>query len=361
MNWTDLAHIHRNRATGLSNGGWAYDAYPELETLDAGKTISVARIDGPAVITCIHLTQHLIYKSEDERYTNEERTLATRGIILEICFDDAETPAVRVPLSDFFADGCCGRAGYYSTLFVEKAPESYNCFIPMPFRRSAQVMLRNETDRNLSNYTFVEYERLDRWPEDTGYFHATWKRFAFQLDADTDKHFFHIDGCGHLIGRAWSICTAEPFFKDYSFIMEGNNEIRIDGEAQPRIDYLGTEDSFGFSWGFGNLFNGLYNGINYLDKRMPLMLSIYRFMGSNAIRFNRSLDLRIDWSNEFRFSKKYEEFKARIGDVNKAGGGYVDYATTYYWYQDSPGFAHDPLPPLGERLIPVLPSGDMKS
>lgn len=267
MNWTDLTHIHRNRTTGLSNGGWAYDAYPELETLDAGKTITVARIDGPAVITCIHLTQHLIYKSEDERYTNEEKTLATRAIILEICFDDA----------------------------------------------------------------------------------------------DTDRHFFHIDGCGHLIGRAWSICTAEPFFKDYSFIMEGNNEIRIDGEAQPRIDYLGTEDSFGFSWGFGNIFNGLYNGINYLDKRMPLMLSIYRFMGANAIRFNWSLDLRIDWSNEFRFSKKYEEFKARIGDVNKAGGGYVDYATTYYWYQDSPGFSHDPLPSLAERLKPVLHSGDAKS
>ena len=33
--------------------------------------------------------------------------------------------------------------------------------------------------------------------------------------------------------------------------MEGNNEIDIDGR-QRVIDYLGTECSFGFCWGFRN-------------------------------------------------------------------------------------------------------------
>ncbi len=232
----------------------------------------------------------------------------------------------------------------------------------MPFRKSARVTLRNETDRDLHNYTFVEFETLDAWPEDTGYFHVAWKRFAFQLNADTDKQFFHIDGCGHLIGRAWSVCTAEPYFRDFHFIMEGNNEFRIDGEGQPRIDYLGTEDSFGFSWGFRDVFTGPYIGINYLDRGSPGMLSIYRFLGSNPIRFNRSLDLRIDWTNEFRTwaPKAYAEFLATIRDANERGGAYVDYATTYYWYQSAPGFPHDPLPPLAKRLIPVRGANEAK-
>jgi hypothetical protein len=43
--------IQPDPRTGFSNAGWAYDAYPELETLDRYKTMTVADIVGPAVIT----------------------------------------------------------------------------------------------------------------------------------------------------------------------------------------------------------------------------------------------------------------------------------------------------------------------
>ncbi|MBN1776485.1 MAG: DUF2961 domain-containing protein [Clostridiales bacterium] len=355
MDWKEISIVRRNRRSGMSNAGWAYDAYPELDTLGAGKTMTAARIEGPAVITCIHMTQHFVYVPEDEPHPETWKALGARGIILEIFFDGAETPAVSAPLGDFFADGCGGRAKYFSTPFVEKAPEAYNCFIPMPFLKSARVTLRNETGRDLNNYTFVEYEKLDKLPEDTGYFHASWKRMAFQLNHDTDKQVFHIDGCGHLVGRAWSICTAEPYFRDFHFIMEGNNEFRIDGEAEPSVDYLGTEDSFGFSWGFREPFCGPYNGINHLDRAKPNMLSVYRFLSANAIRFTKSLDLRIDWKNEFRTWTKenYAKFLSAIRQANESGGAYVDYAMTFYWYQDAPGGAHAPLPPLEKRLLPL--------
>lgn len=362
MDWKDQAVIRKGCSSGMCNGGWAYDAYPGLETLGAGKTMTAARIEGPAVITCIHMTQHFVYVPADEPCPEKWKALGARGIILEIFFDGVEVPAVSVPLGDFFADGCGGRAAHFSTPFVEKAPEAYNCYIPMPFRKSAQVTLRNETDRDLYNYTFVEYEKLDQWPENAGYFHASWKRTAFQLNADTDRQFFHIDGCGHLIGRAWSICTAEPYFRDFHFIMEGNNEFRIDGEPEPRIDYLGTEDSFGFSWGFRNVFTSPNIGINHLDRGTPNMLSIYRFLGTNAMRFSRSLDLRIDWTHEFRTWKPeaYAQFLAAIQNANETGGAYVDYAMTYYWYQETVGFAHDPLPPLDKRLLPLWGAGEAK-
>jgi hypothetical protein len=360
MDWKERAAIRRGHSSGMRNGGWAYDAYPELETLGAGKTMTAASIEGPAVITCIHITQHFVYIPSIEPHPEKWKALGARGILLEIFFDGADTPAVQAPLGDFFADGCGGRAAHFSTPFVEKAPEAYNCFIPMPFRKSARVTLRNETDRDINNYTFVEYEKLDALPEDAGYFHASWKRMAFQLNRDTDRRFFHIDGCGHLIGRAWSVCTREEYFKDFHFVMEGNNELRIDGEEQPRIDYLGTEDSFGFSWGFRSLFSGLYNGINYLNRELPSMLSIYRFLGSNAVRFIKSLDLRIDWTHEFRTwtPENYKKFLTAIRNANQSGGAYVDYAMTQYWYQDTPGGAHAPLPPLEKRLIPVWGAGE---
>jgi len=344
----DIARL-KNHDFGSCNGGWAYDAYPELETLDAGRSITIADIKGPAVITNIHSTQH--FTGDGSLSVDENKAVNARGILLEIYYNDVDAPSVQVPLGDFFADGCCGKARHFSTPFVEKAPESYNCFIPMPFETSARVVLRNETSYNLGNYSFVEFEKLPSWEKDLGYFHATWKRFAFQLHGRTDQHFLHIDGKGHLIGCAWSICTDEPFFKEFHFVMEGNNEIRIDGEKDPRADYLGTEDSFGFSWGFREPFIGIHNGINFVQHETPSMLSIYRFRDINAIRFNKSLDIRIDWSHEWLGN---ENFQKAIAELYAKDHGWVDYATTYYWYQESVGYDHTPLMPLDERMRPIL-------
>jgi len=355
-NWRDAAQLRRSSQFGSCNGGWAYDAYPELETLDAGRSITIAEVTGPAVITNIHTTQHhLSYCIRDQHLSEtERRAIAARGVMLEIYYNDIPVPAVRVPLGDFFADGCGGRAELFSSLFVEKAPESYNCFIPMPFEGSARVVLCNATAYDLRNYSFVEFERLPSWEDNLGYFHATWKRFPFQLYGATDQPFFHVDGRGHLIGRAWSICTNEPRFAGYHFVMEGNNEIRIDGDPNPSADYLGTEDSFGFSWGFQRPFSGLYNGINFVQKENPSLLSIYRFRGQNAIRFNESLDLRIDWSNEYLDKK---EFHRELADMRAAGRVWVDYATTYYWYQESVGYEHELLMSLEGRVQQVLSPG----
>ena len=51
----------------------------------------------------------------------------------------------------------------------------------MPFAQRARVYLRNDTDRNLSNYSFVEWEPLPAWDARLGYFHATYDRRSFQL------------------------------------------------------------------------------------------------------------------------------------------------------------------------------------
>ncbi len=348
-NWGYIARLKKKQSFGACNGGWAYDAYPQLETLDAGRRISIADIEGPAVITNIHSTQHFI---RDDRLSEDEcRAMSARGVILEIYYNDVTVPAIRAPLGDFFGDGCGGKAQHFSTSFVEKAPESYNCLIPMPFEKSARVVLWNTTEYDLANYSFVEFERLPFWEGDLGYLHSTWKRFAFQLYGKTDQHFLHIDGCGHLVGRSWSVCTDEPFFKDFHFVMEGNNEVRIDGEEKPRADYLGTEDSFGFSWGFRQPFTGSYNGINFVQHETPSMLSIYRFRGRNLVRFLESFDLRIDWSHEWT---QNEDFQKRIADLHAEDRGWIDYATTYYWYQETVGYDHEPVMPLDERAKAIL-------
>lgn len=333
----DLATIKPDIRTGFSNAGWKYDRYKDLQSLDAHTRMTVADVKGPGIIRHIHMCRH------------NPKELAARGVVLEIWFDDAKQPAVTCPVADFFGDGCNGNGKHFSSKFIECAPWSYNCYFPMPFAKRARVILRNDTAKNIMDYSYVEWENLPEWNGKLGYFHATYQRKCFQLTKESDETFFEVQGTGHLLGRQYSVITDEPLFRKFSFVMEGNNEVDIDGQ-QRRLDYLGTEDSFTFSWGFQQTYAGLRTGMALVEHGDLNRLSIFRFHDHMPIRFNKSLRWHINWSHEsfFTGNPKWAEAVAR-------GGCRVDYATVYYWYQTVPGgFKHQPLRPPGERARVML-------
>lgn len=309
----DLPIIRKGVRTGFANAGWKYDRYGELKSLDAHTRMVVCDLKGPGIIRHIHTTRH------------RPADLLARGIVLEVYFDDAKEPAVHSPLADFFGNGCNGRSMDFTSNLIECAPWSYNCYFPMPFRTRAKVILRNDTGKNAMNYSYVEWEPLSEWKPDLGYFHATYRRNAFQLTKDTDEVLFHVKGAGHLLGRQFSIVTDEPLFGNFQFVVEGNNEVDVDGR-QRALDYLGTEDSFTFSWGFRNTFAGLRAGITLVAKGRTNLLSIYRFHDHMPIRFDNQLRWHINWKHERTFTRRPAWAKAVAGD-----GCWVDYATVYYW------------------------------
>ena len=67
--------------------------------------------------------------------------------------------------------------------------------------------------------------------------------------------------------------------------------------------------------------------------------------------FEKSLDLRIDWSNEWTDNKNFQK---EIAELKAKDRGWLDYATTYYWYQESVGYEHEPLISLDKRVKPIL-------
>jgi hypothetical protein len=167
---------------------------------------------------------------------------------------------------------------------------------------------------------------------------------------------------GHIVGKQYSIMTDEPLFRDFTLVMEGNNEVDIDGQPR-RLDYLGTEDSFTFSWGFQRPFAGLRAGMTLLKHDLPSMLSIYRFHDHQPVRFNKSLRWHVNWSQERGFLGGWDKpseakgapFGAKWAASVAKGGCWVAYATVHYWYQTVPGgYRHDPLPPAAERAKLML-------
>ncbi|MCC6124273.1 MAG: DUF2961 domain-containing protein [Pirellulales bacterium] len=334
----ELAAIRPQSRAGFANAGWTADRYPHLPTLDAKKSMLMADLEGPGVIRAIHTTRH------------HQRELSARGVVLVIYFDDAAEPAVHCPLADFFGDGCNGGSMNFSTNFIECAPGSYNAYFPMPFQKRAKIFLRNDTDKNFSNYSFVEWEKLPAWKKEYGYFHATYQRKCFQLGPKTAETFLELLGSGQLIGRQFSVVTEEPLYKDFNYVMEGNNEVDIDGQKRA-IDYLGSEDSFTFSWGFQTTFAGLRAGMPLVQSAGPSKLSIYRFHDHQPIRFNKSLRWTIDWSTEGCFKSE----AAKLSKIAAEGGSWVDYATVHYWYQDQPGgYKHKELESVADRMKLIL-------
>ncbi len=281
----DLPRVRPDIRNGAQNSLWKYDAYPNLESLDAHKTVTLADLKGPAQINTIYIGEMMYWQPAGSGLQPAE----ARAVVLRIFFDGAKHPAVDVPLGDFFADGN-GKSADFTTQFVERSRGSYVCYIPMPFRKSAHVTLTNESDRDIFSYAYVEWQTLPRWEDDLGYFHASWQRHSFQLTPDTRQRFFQIDGPGQLVGEYWLIHTDEPLFANMTFVMEANNEYRVDGERQPSINYLGSECAFNFGWGWQTLFNGYKVGVNFRDpKAGESAVSTYRFRDRDVIRFRKSL------------------------------------------------------------------------
>ena len=398
MSSLDMARI-KSIKTGMCNGGWNYDSHPYIESLDSKKTIEIAYIEGPATVNCIHVVKHEIVDRSGER-----GKYVSRGIVLLIYYNDEKTPAVEVPLADFFCDGLNGRTGHFSNIFFENSPESYNCYIMMPFEKSCRVCLRNDTSFDIMNYSYVEYEKLQKWDDSFGYFHATYNRIPFQLKPDTLLDIFDLKDCsGHILGRQLSISTNESAFAAFTYIMEGNIEIRIDKDKPlhhgpyergngPDYDYLGTECFFGCAWGWkkfiGNKFGcAYYDAFDFLKhienelnssslnkddydkwfkkvvegahlklrdlkgKDTLSQLSTYRFFYPNLIRFNESIDWRINWMHEYKTSGSIHQYRQMLGelaeDKNRLN---VDFAQVMYWYQNKIGYDHVKLPEFEERI-----------
>jgi hypothetical protein len=258
---------------------------------------------------------------------------------------------VRVPFGDFFADGCGGRADYFTTPFLEKAPGSYACFIPMPFSESAKIVVLNETAVDVGSFLFVEYERLPEWDDSLGFLHATWERKELLVRLAAEEELLKVEGRGHLAAHAWSIATDDPLFKDFQFFYNTTNNVRIDGGSGD--DAGGRRYAGGWGQGEAVYFNGANQGVNLAADSNPALLSLYEFRFGNPLRFNRELDWRINWG-EALMPRDNRDMERLIAQTTAAGGGWVDLATTFYWYQSHVGYDHALPRRVEERMKPVL-------
>lgn len=298
--------------------GWKVSPFVKPKS---GQTITVMDVAGPGVI------QHIWMATEMNWAGNG------RACVLRFYWDDETSPSVEVPLTDFFAVGHDLFAPVKSLAVVVNPMSSLNAYWPMPFRKRARITFTNESDHDLSLFTYQITFALAPVPEKAGYFHAQWRRSVTPVNRPEHIILDSVEGEGRYVGTflAWTQLTQGWFG-------EGEMKFLLDGDGDfPTICGTGTEDYFGGTYALPAVFTGPYSGSTLQTEvnKLPRKWSLYRWHIMDPICFKQDLRVTIQ----------------ALG--SPAGGRYRqladDIASLAYWYQREPHVPFPPFPSLDNR------------
>lgn len=235
--WASFENPSAGRGIGgQENGGAKGHAFDSLEP---GETKTLLDISGSGTITRIWLT---VSDRSPERL---------RALRLEMFWDGSDSPAVSVPLGDFFGIGQGRTTAFECALFSSPEGRSFNAFVPMPFRTAAKVTLTNTAETRLS-HLFYDIDCLlgvEHTPE-TLYFHAL---FREELPNALGEDFVILPktlGSGRFLGCNLGVRTDERYGDSWW----GEGEVKVwlgDDNPWPTLCGTGTEDYIGTGWGQG--------------------------------------------------------------------------------------------------------------
>ena len=167
-----------------------------------GESLTVAELEGPAVITRLWLTFDW-----PGRQPYEGSMMRNRSVSLEITWDDADAPAVSVPVGDFFCHPLCYDLPFENAFFSSPVGRSLLCFIPMPFRKRATLKITNEFDKTIVVFHDIRFVKGVEPDPDDGYLHA-----CFQRTIPTEPGLEHeilplVRGKGRYLGTHLGVIT----------------------------------------------------------------------------------------------------------------------------------------------------------
>lgn len=293
--------------------GWKVS--PSVD-VDPSSTFEMAAIDGPGKITHIWLTTH-----RDN----------WRSLVLRAYWNGADSPAIEVPLGDFFANGWGAFAQVSSSMIASNPNGGFNSYWPMPFTDSARLTIENLTDQVATVYYQVTYETgapVEDEARASGVLHAQFRRSNPLTEKTMHPILTSIAGRGQYVGTymAWGVNSP-------GWWGEGEIKFYLDGDAEhPTICGTGTEDYFGGAWNFDvpgtgyTEFTTPYLGMPQVLRPDGLYFSqqrfgMYRWHVLDPIHFHENLTVDIQalgWKSGHRYNPLHD-----------------DIASTAFFYLDS--------------------------
>lgn len=282
----------------------------------AGERVVLADLEGPGVVRHIWMTFPPAPPQD------------TRGIWMEIFYDDATAPSVSVPCLDFFGLPHGRPVPYASALTTMPEGRGLNAYFPMPFRGRMRVELTNGSSRSIELYYQIDYTRQRELPADVGLLHCAFRR----ENPTTMQRDFVIARVAQGPGRFLGCVVGVRVVDDGSWYGEGEVKVFRDGDTDlPTICGTGLEDYVGSAWGMG-AHHGPYAGAPLVVERagadaaplsLPAFVGFYRWHVVDPIVFTDELRVTIQQIGMHTFpAGAVDEFERFAGDHPAAGGGW---------------------------------------
>jgi hypothetical protein len=320
--------------------------------IKAGEKVTLAEIHGPGVIRRIWCT----VRGEPE---------ILRGMVFRIYWDDQDYPSVEAPLQDFFGIPFARQVRFESYFFSNPEGRSFNCFIPMPFKKKARVVVENQSSVESSGFFFdIDYTIGDKLPGELAYFHTRFRR----ENPTTPKKDFQIlpkvTGRGRFLGCNIGVRAIGEYAEPVWF-GEGEVKIYVDGDKEwPTLVGTGTEDYVGSAWGLG-AFNQLYQGC-LLTSSSHGVWGFYRYHVVDPVYFHQDIRVEIQqmsgaMTEEIRERISPENYPELVRTHQKFDPAVKentwdnfeapqDVCATAYWYQTLPSPDWGPIEPYQARM-----------
>lgn len=235
--WSSFENITAAKGKGgAENNGAKGHACDDIK---AGESVTLLDVEGPGLITRMW-------------FTIDDRTPEMlRSLKIEIFWDGSSKPAVSAPFGDFFGIGLGKKTAFENELFADPEGRSFNCFIKMPFKKSAKLVVINESSKDLTMIFYdINMLKLDQWNDNNLYFHCYWHRDTATTLGKDFQILPKISGKGRFLGSNIGV-NANPKYKDHWW-GEGEVKMYLDNDTDlPTLVGSGTEDYIGTAWGQG--------------------------------------------------------------------------------------------------------------
>lgn len=325
--------------------------------LPAGESLELMNVTGSGTVRRMWMT-----------LWNRNAT-ALRGLKIEMYWDGAKTPAVRAPFGDFFGHSMGHMVAFENACFASPEGRSFDCFVPMPFKKSARIVLVNESQVDNGVYYEVDATLGDPHDENMLYFHSYWRRENPTTLRRDMTILPRIEGKGRFLGchlgiRLHPDCTGWWWG-------EGEVKVYLDGDKEyPTLCGTGTEDYIGTGYGQG-LFHHLYQGNPFISEKKDAY-GFYRLHIPDPVYFHKDIRVTIqvmggpryeamlksmDRNPSLRFMKAGDgtEYYTREELEKEPEKAEVmervdDHCATAYWYMNKPDNGLGPIADVKDRL-----------
>lgn len=245
-----------------------------------GETFSLPALTGEKAVYQLSAQIKDLHESMD--WENPHRAHnAFRFLILEIGFDGEKS--ILVPLGDFFGSAP-GVNPYENLFFTVEENGRMTSRLMMPFGRSMELHLHNAGSIPYTAALDLHVAPLS-FGRRGAHLRAQWGTLKRETWPPFDVNFLNTTGEGKVVGSVYMIANDGLIWWG-----EGDQKIWVDGEPFPSTFGTGTEDDYGYAYGYNGTFIRPYHAQTRVDgPASGGHISLNRWYVLDALPFHSSI------------------------------------------------------------------------